>query len=114
MPITIVDYVKSIVGDKPAYHAEDFSSNGVAMMGGCECCYAMLAAYNAYPSKSGYWRCEGCIRDTGFATIAEFTAYMTPVTCPACDEASNITMIANGSAGTQKFTCGECKVVWKA
>ena len=73
MPITILDYVTSIVGDKPAYPAEDFYSNGVAMLGGCQCCDAMLGGYNAYPSTSGYWRCADCIGDTGFATIAEFT-----------------------------------------
>jgi hypothetical protein len=80
MPITIVDYVKSIVGDKPAYHAEDFYGNGVAMTGGCQHCYATLAAYNAYPSRTGYWRCADCIGDTGFATVAEFKAAMFPRT----------------------------------
>ena len=74
MPITIFDYVKSVAGEKAEYTAEDFISNGVAMVGGCEICHAMLAAYNAYPSKSGYWRCADCIGGTGFATIEEFTA----------------------------------------
>ena len=111
MPITIIDYVASIVGDKPAYPAGDFSSNGVAMMGGCQCCYAMLAAYNAYPSTSGYWRCADCIGDTGFASVEEFTASRSPVTCLACGAASNIRIIA-GTPGTA-YCCGECSLVWQ-
>src|SRR5215468_2812495 len=72
MPITILDYVKSVVGEKDCYPAEDFSRLGVAIVGGCEGCTATIAAYNAYPSTSGYWRCADCINDTGFATVEEY------------------------------------------
>ena len=34
MPITILNYVKTVVGDKDTYSAEDFSRNGVGMTGG--------------------------------------------------------------------------------
>ena len=71
-PITILDYVKSQVGDKDSYSAEDFHRAGADIMGGCEGCAATLAGYNAYPSRSGYWRCADCIGNTGFATVAEF------------------------------------------
>ncbi|MGI8447652.1 MAG: hypothetical protein ACR2MP_10845 [Streptosporangiaceae bacterium] len=61
MPITILDYVKFQVGEKDSYSAEDFHSTGVDIMGGCEGCAATIAGYNAYPSRSGYWRCaDGC------------------------------------------------------
>src|SRR5262249_12631169 len=55
MPITILDYVKSVVGDKDLYTAEDCLASGVDILGGCQGCHATIAVYNAYPSKSGYW-----------------------------------------------------------
>jgi predicted RNA-binding Zn-ribbon protein involved in translation (DUF1610 family) len=77
VPITILDYVKSRVGEKLLYFAQDFYSNGVEMLGGCEQCHATIAAYNAYPSRSGFWRCADCIGDSGFATVEDFTRYDT-------------------------------------
>ena len=75
MPITILDYVISVVGDKDLYTAEDCLTSGVDILGGCQGCHATIAAYNAYPSTSGYWRCAGCIGDNGFATVGEFTEF---------------------------------------
>ena len=75
MPITILDYVKSVVGDKDLYTAEDCLASGVDILGGCQRCHALIAVYNAYPSTSGYWRCAGCIGTDGFATVADFTAH---------------------------------------
>ena len=74
MPITILDYVKSVVGDKDLYTAEDCLACGVDILGGCQGCQATIAVYNAYPSTSGYWRCADCIGDDGYATVADFTA----------------------------------------
>ena len=74
MPITILDYVKSVVGDKDLYTAEDCLASGVDILGGCQGCQAIIACYNAYPSTTGYWRCADCIGETGFATVADFTA----------------------------------------
>ena len=74
MPITILDYVKSVVGDKDLYTAEDCLASGVDILGGCQGCHATIAVYNAYPSTSGYWRCADCIGDDGYATVADFTA----------------------------------------
>ena len=75
MAITILDYVKSVVGDKDLYTAEDCLASGVDILGGCQGCHASIAAYNAYPSTSGYWRCADCIGDDGYATVADFTAH---------------------------------------
>ena len=116
MPITILDYVKSIVGDKPAYPAGDFYSNGVAMTGGCENCYAMLGGYNAYPSTSGSWRCADCIGDTGYATVEEFKAATFGPACPACGEAHNICenrVTVSASAEGHVLECGDCGHVWQ-
>ena len=63
MAITILDYVKSVVGDKDLYTAEDCLASGVDILGGCQGCHATIAGYNAYPSTSGYWRCADCIGD---------------------------------------------------
>ncbi len=74
MPITILDYVKSVAGEKDFYTAEDCLAAGVDILGGCQLCGAVIAVYNAYPSVTGYWRCAGCIGENGYATIAAFTA----------------------------------------
>src|ERR1700748_2315983 len=85
MPITILDYVKSVVGDKHLYTAEDCLASGVDILGGCQGCHATIAAYNAYPSTSGYWRCADCIGNDGYAPVAAFTASASaPAACPSC------------------------------
>lgn len=48
------------------FPAHFYLDAGLNLIGGCELCEATLAAYNAYPSRSGYWRCSDCIGDTGF------------------------------------------------
>ncbi|HEV2377580.1 MAG TPA: hypothetical protein VGS19_36125 [Streptosporangiaceae bacterium] len=124
MPITILDYTKSVIGEKDTYTAEDFHSAGVEMIGGCQGCNATLAAYNAYPSKSGYWRCAGCIGDTGFPTVADFvnsdTEAVTSETdlaaehrarslhCPACGAVENV----RADTFEDTFECGDCGAVW--
>jgi hypothetical protein len=77
VPITILDYVKSVVGEKTIYTVEDFAGAGVEMIGGCQVCGATLGPYNAYPAKSGYWHCADCIGDDGFTTVEQFTAHET-------------------------------------
>lgn len=71
-PITILDYVKSKVGPRKTYNAEDHYRHGVDFLGGCEYCHASIASYNAYPSTTGYWRCVNCIGSKGYATVEEF------------------------------------------
>jgi hypothetical protein len=129
MPITILDYVKFQIGEQDSYTAQDFYSTGVDIMGGCEGCRSTLAAYNAYPSKSGYWRCADCIGQTGFATVGEFmnvgdstgqdepdpeTTGAELGRCPACGETDAITETA--FSGDRRhgyyFECTECGAVW--
>ena len=116
MPITILDYVKSVVGDKDFYTAEDCLISGVDIIGGCQACAATIAIYNAYPSTSGYWRCAGCIGDTGFATVTDFTAHSSMANCPVCGNADTIseTRITT-SEHTEEYAleCGDCGVVWQ-
>jgi len=52
----------------------EFYRVGVDIMGGCSGCHATLAAYNAYPSKRGFWMCADCIGDSGYATVVEANA----------------------------------------
>lgn len=124
MPITILDYVKSRVGEKDTYTPEDFYGNGVEMLGGCQQCEATIAAYNAYPSTSGYWRCADCIGSSGFATVEEFISCEpfarqqartegqndpddTGIICPSCQAIENIREIRDCT-----FECGFCETVW--
>jgi len=73
MPVTILDYVCFITGkDEPA--GEDHWNANVGILGGCQICFATIASYNAYPARSGFWRCGGCIGDDGYATVEEFAA----------------------------------------
>ena len=117
MPITILDYVKSVVGDKDLYTAEDCLTAGVDILGGCQGCQASIAVYNAYPSTSGYWRCADCIGTDGFATVADFTAHEAAVvTCPACGTAEAIseTRATTGEhAEGYVLECDECREVWQ-
>ena len=73
--ITILDVAKARgveVDPDGRINMGAFWNVGLDMMGGCEVCEASIAAYNAYPSKSGYWRCRNCIEDVGFDTVEEF------------------------------------------
>jgi hypothetical protein len=111
MAITIFDYVKSVIGDKPEYTAADFYSCGVDMLGGCEYCHATIGPWNAYPSLSGYWRCGDCIDHNGYATIGEFTdQVMSDFKCPGCGASGHITEIADGKALI--LTCRHCEIAW--
>ena len=116
MPITILDYVKSVVGDKDLYTAEDCLASGVDILGGCQGCQATIAAYTAYPSTSGYWRCADCIGEDGYATVADFTA-PAPVTCPSCgnsDTISETRMLTVDWDEVPALECGECGEVWQS
>ena len=52
----------------------DYADVGLAIMGGCERCGATLAAYNAHPTRTGFWRCGDCVGPHGYATAAEANA----------------------------------------
>jgi hypothetical protein len=117
MPITILDYVKSVVGDKDSYTGEDFLIAGVSVIGGCQHCAATIACSNAYPSTSGYWRCASCIGTTGFATVADFKTHASATTtCPFCGNADTIseTRITTGERTDEyALECGDCGAVWQ-
>jgi hypothetical protein len=111
MAITTLDYVKSVIGDKASYPADDFYRCGVDLLGGCERCEATIAAYNAYPSKSGYWRCADCIGSTGYATTGEFTSQeLGDYSCPGCGAPGHIIEVADGTACS--LTCRQCGTSW--
>ncbi|MET0405276.1 MAG: hypothetical protein ABW123_22870 [Cystobacter sp.] len=74
-PITICDWANAVLG-REARTGEDFEEAGLDMLGGCQGCGASLAAYNAHPSKTGFWQCRDCIGDLGFATVAEAEAFV--------------------------------------
>ncbi len=128
MAITILDYVRTRVGHKDSYPAEDFYSNGVDMLGGCEICGATIGPWNAYPSTSGYWRCSDCIDDQGYDTTADFETAVGltrdnkqadstsagqaedhGILCPACQNAAHIIETRD-----QVFECGDCGATWSA
>jgi hypothetical protein len=116
MPITILDYVKSVVGDKDLYTAEDCLTSGVDILGGCQACQESIAVYHAYPSTSGYWRCVDCIGTDGFATVADFIAHEAAiVTCPACGngEAISETRVTAGEHAEGYVLECECGEVWQ-
>lgn len=55
----------------------DFANVNLEMIGGCARCGACIAAYNAFPSRIGYWLCADCIGPgEGFETAAEFEAFV--------------------------------------
>ena len=117
MAITILDYVKYVVGEKDLYTAEDCLASGVDILGGCQGCHAVIGCYNAYPSTYGYWRCADCIGDDGYATVADFTAHEAPIgTCPACSNADTISEIritTGERAEGYALECGECGGIWQ-
>jgi len=41
-------------------------------------CHATLGAYNAHPTRHGFWACEDCAdEDDGFQTVDEFEKFET-------------------------------------
>ncbi len=72
-PITILDvarYRGVRTEEDGSATAAAFEEVGLRIFGGCKLCGASLAAYNAYPSKSGWWKCEDCIGDDGWTDVA--------------------------------------------
>jgi hypothetical protein len=64
--ITILDLAKhrGLKADEDgALSMGAFADVGLAMLGGCAICGASIAAYNAYPTKHGFWMCKDCVCD---------------------------------------------------
>jgi hypothetical protein len=53
---------------------QDFYDVGLEYFGGCRTCGASIAAYNAYPSKDGYWRCKDHIGPYGWTDAKQANA----------------------------------------
>jgi len=58
-----------------AVNGAEFERLGLPMMGGCQSCHATIAAYNSYPSQTGYIRCKECLFDLGFDTVKEYEEF---------------------------------------
>lgn len=59
------------VAEDGTINGAEFEKVGLAILGGCEACGASIAAYNAFPSKSGFWRCRSCIDGDGWVNVAK-------------------------------------------
>ena len=73
-PVTAFDIAKArgAKEDENGVKAGEFDRVGIPFMGGCQSCQASIAAYNAYPANTGFWRCEDCIRDLGYDSVEAF------------------------------------------
>jgi len=75
MSITVLDLALhrgAEEGDNGSITMGEVEKTGLPFFGGCQCCGASIACYNAYPSKSGYLKCGSCIDDnSGFETVEE-------------------------------------------
>lgn len=65
MAVTVLEVAEHRLGYQPENGAQ-FAEAGFAILGGCGCCGATIAAYNAHPSKSGFWKCGDCIGEDGW------------------------------------------------
>ena len=72
MAVTILELAYHRLGitrSPRVLNGADFESVGLQIMGGCERCGASIAAYNAHPSKTGFWRCGMCIGELGYDSV---------------------------------------------
>jgi hypothetical protein len=116
MPITILDYIKTVVGEKDAYTDDDFFRHRTGTLGHCECCSVTLRAGNAFPCTSGRWRCADCIDDTGFVTVADFITHTAAAACPACGNTNTITqtrIATSEDTDEDALECEDCGEVWQ-
>lgn len=77
MPITILQVAESRGVEESkdgSISMAAFHKVGLEMFGGCCLCEASIAAYNAYPSRAGFWKCGDCIDDDGYETTEDFNA----------------------------------------
>lgn len=73
--ITILDVAMARgakTDDDGGINLEEFEKLGLPMFGGCVGCGESLAAYNAYPTTSGYIACRECSHKSGFETVQAF------------------------------------------
>ena len=83
MPITVYDLAKHLGAKEDgrgAMSGAEFARVGLPILGGCEVCGSTVSAANAYPSRTGFLRCEACIGDNGYDTPEEADAEITKQT----------------------------------
>jgi len=67
-PVTILDIAKFLgveEGEGGQISGGEFLKYGLPIIGGCSC-GTTVAVYNAYPTRSGYLGCSGCVGDDGW------------------------------------------------
>lgn len=78
--ITILDLAIARGAEKlpdGSYSAASLAAVGFETIGGCAACGATIAAYNAHPSRTGFWRCGDCIDGRlGFSSPAEYETWI--------------------------------------
>ena len=92
MPITILDYVKSVVGDKDLYTAEDCLASGVDILGGCQGCQAIIALLQRLPLHLRVLALRRLHRRGRVRHRRRLHRPELP-TCPACGNADTISEI---------------------
>lgn len=77
-PVTILDCVvkKFKLDPNQPVNGEHFEKAGMPMFGGCAECGESLAAYNMYPTVTGYVMCKSCVGSQGFYTVEEAFHFM--------------------------------------
>ena len=58
-------------GAKEPFTGSELERVGLQLLGGCEICGTSIAAYNAFPAKSGFWRCSDCLYGEGWNDVAQ-------------------------------------------
>lgn len=79
MAITVLDVAVARgakQGADGSINGGEFHRLGLPFFGGCLHCHASIAAYNAYPTKTGYLMCKDCCESSeqGYSTVEEFEA----------------------------------------
>ena len=117
MPITILDYVKSVVGDKDLYTAEDCLASGVDILGGCQGCGATIAATTPTPPPPGTGAAPtASARTDSPPSPTSPPTKPPPAACPACGNTDTIseTRITTGERAEEyALECGDCGEVWQ-
>lgn len=101
--LTVADARAAAKNLPPPRDGAALAAVGFQILGGCAVCHASLAAYNAYPSRYGYWACLGCLDGAGggYASVAEFEGEQTV-------KAVEAATLTNGSGRPIPMEAGPC------
>lgn len=80
MAITMLEVVAQVLGRdleiESEFSAGDFEQAGRPMLGGCQSCGATIAAYNMFPTRTGFTSCADCLLDgQGFETVEDLLTW---------------------------------------